>query len=188
MDVQTFVQNVKSLCASRGISPTAACKESGVGTSFIPDIKRGRIPSIDKFEKLALYLGVTISELLGEKKLDLAVVSYDVPPKDTIEEVFEIIDLMKPHIFSDFRKFVETSQPPISSTSAGPYSFVLQAKLQSYIHAPLSNTTEAITSPDSNVLLPKEAELLDLYRNLSSTQQDTLLEVARALVVKGELS
>ena len=132
MDIQIFVQNVKILCASRGISPTAACKESGVGTSFIPDIKRGRIPSIDKFEKLALYLGVTISELLGEKKLDLAVVSYDVPPKDTIEEVFEIIDLMKPHVLSDFREFVKTSQPPISSTSTGPYSFVLQAKLQSY--------------------------------------------------------
>ena len=66
MDVHTFVQNVKSLCALKGISPTSACKESGVGTSFIPDIKRGRIPSVDKFERLALYLGVTVSELLGE--------------------------------------------------------------------------------------------------------------------------
>ena len=188
MDIQTFVQNVKTLCASRGISPTAACKESGVGTSFIPDIKRGRIPSIDKFEKLALYLGVTISELLGEKKLDLAVISYNVPPKDTIEEVFEIIDFMKPHVFSDFREFVATSQPPISSTSTGPYSFVLQAKLQSYIHAPLGTTTEAIPSSDSSVLSPKDIELLNLYRKLSSAQQDTLLEVARAFVVKGEHS
>lgn len=66
MNIDLFVQNVKHLCAERGISPTAACKESGVGTSFIPDIKRGRIPSIDKFEKLAIYLGVTVSDLIGD--------------------------------------------------------------------------------------------------------------------------
>ncbi|MDY4181020.1 MAG: helix-turn-helix transcriptional regulator [Pseudoflavonifractor sp.] len=68
MDVQVFVQNVKQLCSNKGVSPTAACKESQVGTSFIPDIKRGRTPSVDKFEKLAGYLGVTVSELLGEEK------------------------------------------------------------------------------------------------------------------------
>ncbi|WP_162609391.1 helix-turn-helix domain-containing protein [Flavonifractor sp. An82] len=182
MDVQTFVQNVKLLCAARGISPTSACKESGVGTSFIPDIKRGRIPSIDKFEKLALYLGVTISELLGETRTDLAVVSYDVPPKDTIEEVFEVIDLMKGHILSDFRTFVNASNPPISSKSAGPYSFVLEAKLQSYTHTPISST-EGVASDTSS---PKEAELIDLYRKLAPAQQDTLLEVAQALVSKND--
>lgn len=68
MDTNLFVQNIKKLCAAKGISPTAACKESGVGTSFIPDIKRGRVPSVDKFEKLANYLGTTVSDLLGEKK------------------------------------------------------------------------------------------------------------------------
>ena len=52
--------------ALKGVSPTAACKESGVGTSFLPDVKRGRQPSIDKFERLASYLGTTVSELLGE--------------------------------------------------------------------------------------------------------------------------
>ena len=76
MDVQIFVQNVKRLCNAKGISPSTACKEIGVGTSFIPDIKRGRIPSVDKFEKLADYLGTTVSDLLGEKK-EPATVSGD---------------------------------------------------------------------------------------------------------------
>lgn len=67
MNIDFFVQNVKRLCATQGISPTAACKESGVGTSFIPDIKRGRTPSIDKFEKLAIFLGVTVSDLIGDQ-------------------------------------------------------------------------------------------------------------------------
>ena len=67
MDTNLFVQKIKELCAAKGISPTAACKESGVGTSFIPDIKRGRVPSVDKFEKLANYLDTTVSDLIGEK-------------------------------------------------------------------------------------------------------------------------
>lgn len=51
-----------------GIKPTNACKESGVGSSFLSDIKRGRSPSIANVQTLATYLGVTTSELLGEKE------------------------------------------------------------------------------------------------------------------------
>ena len=68
MDKDIFVENVKRLCAMKGIGPTNACKESGVGGSFISDIKRGRVPSVSNVQMLADYLGVTTSELLGEKK------------------------------------------------------------------------------------------------------------------------
>lgn len=60
------MQNIKSICKLRGIAPTAACKESGVGASFINDINRGQTPSVAKVQLLAQYLGVTTSELLGE--------------------------------------------------------------------------------------------------------------------------
>lgn len=60
------MQNIKSICKLRGIAPTAACKESGVGASFINDINRGQTPSVAKVQLLAQYLGVTVSELLGE--------------------------------------------------------------------------------------------------------------------------
>lgn len=66
MDKEFFVQNVKYLCLKRGIKPTNACKESGVGGSFISDINRGRVPSVASVQMLAQYLGVTTSELLGE--------------------------------------------------------------------------------------------------------------------------
>ena len=66
MDKEYFVKKVEYLCLVKGIKPTNACRESGLGTSFLPDIKRGRIPSIDKFEKLAAYLGTTVSDLIGE--------------------------------------------------------------------------------------------------------------------------
>lgn len=69
MDREIFVQNIKSICKLKGIAPTAACKESGVGGSFINDINRGQTPSVAKVQLLAQYLGVTVSELLGESTL-----------------------------------------------------------------------------------------------------------------------
>lgn len=68
MDATLFVQNIKKYCLLRGVKPTAACKESGVGASFISDINRGQTPSVSKVQMLAEYLGVTTSDLLGEKK------------------------------------------------------------------------------------------------------------------------
>ncbi|WP_297201418.1 helix-turn-helix domain-containing protein [uncultured Flavonifractor sp.] len=68
MDAFEFVQNIKKYCSIKGVKPTVACRESGVGTSFINNIeKRGSMPSIEKVQMLAEYLGVTVSELLGEK-------------------------------------------------------------------------------------------------------------------------
>lgn len=68
MNKEFFVQNVKELCLKKGIRPTNACKESGVGGSFLSDISRGQTPSVAKVQLLAEYLGVTTSELLGEEK------------------------------------------------------------------------------------------------------------------------
>lgn len=66
MDREFFVQNIKSLCELKKVKPTVACRESGVGVSFINDINRGQTPSVSKVQMLANYLGVTTSELLGE--------------------------------------------------------------------------------------------------------------------------
>ena len=76
MDALTFVENVKYYCKKKGEAPTAACKNAGVGTSFISDINRGQTPSVTKVQLLADYLGVTTSELLGETK-EPATVSGD---------------------------------------------------------------------------------------------------------------
>ena len=67
MDRALFVQNIKKYCEMRSVKPTTACRESGVGASFINDINRGQTPSVAKVQMLAEYLGVTTSELLGEE-------------------------------------------------------------------------------------------------------------------------
>lgn len=68
MDTQFFVQNIKELCKKKGVKPTIACEESGAGKNFLNHIEtRGSKPSVEKVQMLADYLGVTTSELLGEK-------------------------------------------------------------------------------------------------------------------------
>ena len=101
MDKQLFVQNVKMYCQLRGVKPTVACRESGVGTSFINNIEaRGQVPSVEKVQLLAQYLGVTTSELLGEtgpKNLAIQdqpylVMRYNSLPPKVQEEVMAFIE------------------------------------------------------------------------------------------------
>lgn len=61
-----FVQNIIRACQRKGVKPTVACRESGAGERMLENVKRGSIPSVDKVWKLAQYLDVTVSELLGE--------------------------------------------------------------------------------------------------------------------------
>ena len=68
MNVDVFVQNVKSLCKAQGTTPSAASEASGAGRNFMDNRKKGCIPSVAKVQMLAEYLGGTVSDLLGEKK------------------------------------------------------------------------------------------------------------------------
>lgn len=67
MNKEVFVQNVKKYCELKGVKPTIACRESGAGKDLINRLESsGSIPSVEKVQLLADYLGVTTSELLGE--------------------------------------------------------------------------------------------------------------------------
>lgn len=104
MDKEIFVHNIKKWCIARNVKPTVACKEAGVGGSFISDINRGQVPSVAKVQMLAEYLGVTTSDLLGEKQdgpstpvpgdpsPDFIVKFRNLSPDDQ-EEVMAIIEL-----------------------------------------------------------------------------------------------
>jgi transcriptional regulator with XRE-family HTH domain len=67
MDRELLVQNIEQYCSKKDVKPTNACRDSGVGTSFLTDIKRGKTPSVAKVQMLAQYLGCTVSDLLGER-------------------------------------------------------------------------------------------------------------------------
>ena len=102
MDKEIFVQNIKIYCALKGVKPTVACRESGVGTSFISDINRGQIPSVAKVQQLAQYLGCTVSDLLGETKAadqpagsqDMFMELYkNLPPDRQLKANLELLNL-----------------------------------------------------------------------------------------------
>jgi len=72
MEKEIFVQNIKRICAERGVKPTVACRESGAGKDLINNLEtRGSMPSVEKVQLLANYLGVTTSDLLGEPPAEL---------------------------------------------------------------------------------------------------------------------
>ena len=79
MDKELFVQNIKNFCDLRGIKPTIACRESGAGPNLISQLARGTIPSVERVQLLAQYLGVTTSELLGETGPSLQYDGYIIP-------------------------------------------------------------------------------------------------------------
>lgn len=73
MNLEIFVQNLKRILDERGISYTKAGRESGAGAEFIRNIERQKsAPSIIKVQQMARYLGVTVSELLGEDASEIS--------------------------------------------------------------------------------------------------------------------
>ena len=80
MDREFFVQNIKKLCAVKGVKPTITCRESGAGKDLVNRIESGgSVPSVEKVQMLANYLGVTTSELLGETGPSLQYDGYIIP-------------------------------------------------------------------------------------------------------------
>lgn len=67
MDRELLIMNIQHYCKLRGEYPTRACEAAGVGKSFISSIRRGQTPSVASVAALAAYLGVTTSEILGER-------------------------------------------------------------------------------------------------------------------------
>lgn len=101
MDKEKFVQNIKAYCALRGIKPTVACRESGAGRSFLTSLTiNGSIPSVEKVQLLAQYLGITTSELIGECPPNTPVfpehpdlmLRYDKLSKEAQQEVMAFIE------------------------------------------------------------------------------------------------
>ena len=100
MDKEYFVKKVEFLCQQKGFKPTIACKEAGLGSGFLSDIKyRNRVPSVEKLEKLASYLSTNVSDLIGETapasvaipEYPMLALRYGQLSSDDQEEIMELI-------------------------------------------------------------------------------------------------
>lgn len=102
MNKDVFVQNVKKYCALKGVKPTVACDESGAGKNLIGQlVNRDTVPSVERVQLLAQYLGVTTSDLLGEQnessppsEEDRLLAGYDELSARNREKLEEYLDLL----------------------------------------------------------------------------------------------
>lgn len=102
MNKDVFVQNVKKYCALKGVKPTVACDESGAGKNLIGQlVNRDTVPSVERVQLLAQYLGVTTSDLLGEAQKSSPpseegrlLAGYDALSARNREKLEEYLDLL----------------------------------------------------------------------------------------------
>lgn len=61
---------IDELLAERGISGSKMCADLGMSRSFMTELRKDRIKSLrtETAQKIADYLGVSVSRLLGENK------------------------------------------------------------------------------------------------------------------------
>jgi transcriptional regulator with XRE-family HTH domain len=62
-----ILDNIRELCASKGISLSALEKELGFGNSTISKWAKCS-PTVEKLAMVANYFGVTVDDLLKEKR------------------------------------------------------------------------------------------------------------------------
>jgi transcriptional regulator with XRE-family HTH domain len=74
---QTVIDNIQNLCQEKGLVLNTVLVKSGAGASLITNLRRGSMPSIEKFVLLAEFLQVPLDSIVGtdlseEKKKELA--------------------------------------------------------------------------------------------------------------------
>lgn len=60
-----IITTIQSLISNKGLSVNKTLVESGAGKDFIANMKKGTIPSVNKFSSLADYLDCSVDYLLG---------------------------------------------------------------------------------------------------------------------------
>lgn len=66
MDIFTTSARIKSLCKSKGIAIKDLLAQADINRNFIYDLEKGgKIPSADKFSRIADYLDCSVDYLLG---------------------------------------------------------------------------------------------------------------------------
>ena len=68
MDKELLIQNILMTCKKARIAPTKAFVDSGVGKDFLVNLRKTSSTSVTKVADLAAYLGVSVSDLVGDTK------------------------------------------------------------------------------------------------------------------------
>jgi len=65
MNTLTTASRIKALCKEKKIAIKSMLEQTDISRNFMYDLKNNRIPSADKFERIADYLDCSVDYLLG---------------------------------------------------------------------------------------------------------------------------
>jgi transcriptional regulator with XRE-family HTH domain len=83
-----FVDSFQSICEEKGIAPTKALSDIGMGRSALSSWKKGAEPSNSTKRKLADYFGITLDEL-KEGKIKMPTPDKEREHSELEKECFE---------------------------------------------------------------------------------------------------
>lgn len=68
MDRDLLICNIERYAAAKNESPSGASIAAGLGKNFVTNIRRGQTPSVAAVADLAMHLGVSVSDLVGDAR------------------------------------------------------------------------------------------------------------------------
>ena len=88
-----FWENFVRLCSERDTKPNPVAKELGFSSGSVTDWKNGKTPRPTTIQKIADYFGVTVEDLLQEKKPPAAKAEEDAEVEE--DELTELLQELK---------------------------------------------------------------------------------------------
>ena len=90
-------ENIQTLCQSQGMRPGRLCDELGISRGLMTDLKMGRKKGVSAqtAQKIAAYLGVSVSTLLGQA------------------EPVDVLDQVDVAFYGDFRELDEAQKEAV---------------------------------------------------------------------------
>ena len=68
MDKELLIANIVRIAAAKNESPSRACIAAGLSKNYVSELRRGRTPGLSSVYDLAVHLGVSVSDLVGDAK------------------------------------------------------------------------------------------------------------------------
>jgi transcriptional regulator with XRE-family HTH domain len=178
MEVNALLARIEQLCKARGINKTTAFKESGVGKNFASNLSTSN-PSMQKLTALANYFNVSVAYLTGEeddeayaRRVMGLVVEWLIDNDFSLEEDDNrnvTIEKNGKCLYLSNADFMIESLA-IKKVSENGFELAML----DWVHRKFSPVTEHNFSK-------QELELVDIYRDLSLSQQIDLITHALKL-------
>lgn len=63
--IANLINNINTACKERNMSINSFCRQCNVHKSVMDNLKRNCIPSVDRLVNIAIFLNISVDELIG---------------------------------------------------------------------------------------------------------------------------